>query len=163
LFRIDVIARPAANVQHGEPDDASHQVRGSLAKIAAQLGATGRSTMTAYKDDKGFADRLQAAAQAKKAALDKFRAQAAPDDPAVVERQAARAAVSAARETRTAERKITREADAIRRKADAEREAAEKLTRDAEQKAGQEERAAALKAEQKAARDSRYAARKARR
>jgi uncharacterized protein DUF6481 len=119
--------------------------------------------MTAYKDDKGFQERLQAAAAAKKAVLEKFRAQAKPDDPTVVERQAARQAVSEARETRTVERKIAREADAVRRKAEAEREAADKITRDAEAKAGQEARAAALKAEQKAARDSRYAARKSRR
>ena len=57
-----------------------------------------------HRDDKGFRERLDAAAEAKKALLEKFRAQAAPDDPEVVERQAVRQAVSVAREGREAAR-----------------------------------------------------------
>jgi hypothetical protein len=42
----------------------------------------------AHQDDKGFRERLNTAAAAKKAALEKFRARAGADDPAVMERQA---------------------------------------------------------------------------
>jgi hypothetical protein len=123
----------------------------------------------AYQDDKGFRERLNAAAEAKKVLLERFRAKAGPDDPAVIERQAARAAVSVAREVRVVEREAARaadaaqrDADAVRRQADAVREAAEQASLDAEQKAGRDASAATLKAEQKAARDARYAARKKR-
>jgi hypothetical protein len=115
-----------------------------------------------HQGDKGFRERLNAAAEAKKALLEKFRAQAGPDDPAVVERQAAREAVSVAREVRVVERTAARAADAAQRDADAVREAAEQASRDAEHKAARDATAAALKAEQKAARDARYAARKKR-
>ena len=48
--------------------------------------------MNAFKND-NFNDRLAAAANAKKAALERFRAaRPGPDDPAVLERQAARKA-----------------------------------------------------------------------
>jgi hypothetical protein len=121
-------------------------------------------------EDKGFRERLNAAADAKKALLDKFRAQAGPEDPAVVERQAARKAVSEARDVRETARKVGREEDAVRQAAEAEqraahtaREAAAQEAREAEAKAVQEVRDAALKAEQKAARDARYAARKKKR
>ncbi len=53
--------------------------------------------MSAYKND-NFNDRLATAANARKAALEKFRARPGPDDPAVLERQAARKAVAVARE-----------------------------------------------------------------
>jgi hypothetical protein len=119
--------------------------------------------MGGYQDDKGFRDRLTAAAQAKKAALDKFRARPAADDPAVIEQQAARQALSEARDVRTVARKAAREEEAAQRAATAEREAAEKVTRDADEKATREAREASLKAEQKAARDARYAARKKKR
>jgi len=97
-----------------------------------------------YKE-KGFGERLSAAADARRAALERFRARPGPDDPAVVARRAARQAVSEAREARAAEREAAREAEAARR-------TAERADRDA-----------ALEAERKAARDARYAARKARR
>ena len=120
-----------------------------------------------HHEYKGFRDRLNAAAEAKKALLEKFRAKAGPDDPAVVERQAARQAVSEARDVRDVARKAAREEDAVRRAAEAEqraadaaREAAAQAARDAEAKAETAARDAALKAEQKAARDARYAARK---
>jgi len=90
-----------------------------------------------------FDDRLSAAAKAKQAELEKFRARSGADDPAFAERQTARRAVSIARDARTAERNATRLAGVAR-------EAAEKSARDT-----------ALEAEE-AARDARYAARKAR-
>ena len=130
---------------------------------AGSSARSGDTTVGGYQDDKGFRERLTAAAQAKKAALDKFRARPAADDPTVIERQVARQALSEARDVRTVARKAAREEEATQRAATAEREAAEKTARDADEKAGQEARAAALKAEQKAARDARYAARKKKR
>jgi Family of unknown function (DUF6481) len=68
------------------------------------------------QDDKGFRERLNAAAEAKKAALDKFRARAAPDDPAVTEAQSARQAVSAEDDVTSGAETVRREADATRKK-----------------------------------------------
>jgi hypothetical protein len=105
------------------------------------------------------------AANAKKAELEKFRARSGTTDPAFAERQAARHAISVARDARTAERNVSRLASIAQ-------EAAEKVARDAaveaEQTAADAEVARhaahdiALQAERKAARDARYAARKAR-
>jgi hypothetical protein len=121
-----------------------------------------RSEMSNFKEQ-SFGERMNTAADAKKAMLEKFRARPGVDDPAVLERQAARQAVSLAREARSIERKAAREADAARQAAEqAAREAdAARLT--AELQAEQVARDAALEAERKAARDARYAARKARR
>jgi uncharacterized protein DUF6481 len=102
-----------------------------------------------------FSDRLNAAAAAKKAALERFHARPGPDDPAVREQQAARKAISEAREVRMAERKAAREAETAR-------QAAEQAARETEEQRLAAE-AVALEAERKAARDARYAARKARR
>src|SRR5215212_2526074 len=79
--------------------------------------------MSAYKSD-NFSERLTAAASARKAALEKFRARPGPDDPAVLERQAARKAVAVAREARIAERKAAREVEAARQAAEAAARAA---------------------------------------
>jgi hypothetical protein len=114
---------------------------------------------------KPFSDRLSAAAAAKKAMLERFKARPAMDDPEVVARREAQAALSAERETRLAERKAAREAAEARELA----ERIERETRDREEKAIREQREAverfqqaeALAAQQKAARDARYAARKA--
>jgi membrane protein involved in colicin uptake len=118
---------------------------------------------------KTFNDRLKTAGEAKQALLDKFRARPAADDPAVVERQAARQAVSNAREARIAEREAqAAEREAARREKD-ETEAAEQSAREIAQReqrlreaAEAAEREAALETERKAARDARYAARKSR-
>src|SRR5918997_4457962 len=132
--------------------------------------------MNAFKND-NFNDRLATAANARKATLERFRARPGPDDPAVLERQAAQKAVAAAREARAAERKAAREAEAARqaaesaaRVAEQERQAAEQAARQAEAAeraaapdADKKAPALALAAEQKTARDARYAARKARR
>ena len=55
-----------------------------------------------------FADRQTASANARNAMLARFKARPGPDDPAVIERQAAQAAIDAAREARAAERKIAK-------------------------------------------------------
>ena len=99
-------------------------------------------------------DRLSAAANAKKAELEKFRARSGVNDPAFAERQAARHAISVARDARTAERNASRLASIAH-------EAAENAARDAEV-ARQTAHNVALQADRRAARDARYAARKAR-
>src|SRR5829696_8006046 len=66
-----------------------------------------RSTDMSFKDP-GFGDRLASAANAKKAAFDKFRSKPAPDDPAVLKRQEERAAIQAAREERARAREAAR-------------------------------------------------------
>ena len=58
--------------------------------------------------DPGLGDRLASATRAKTATLEKFRAKPSADDPAVLKRQAERAAIQAAREARAAEREIAR-------------------------------------------------------
>ncbi len=107
-----------------------------------------------------FVERQQAAAKARQAALEKFRAKAA--DPALAERLTARTASAAerraiknVRDTEKAERKV-RDAERARQAARdaalaAERTKAENVERKLKQEAGQ-----------KAARDARYAARKSR-
>jgi hypothetical protein len=112
-------------------------------------------------------DRQTASAEAKKALLEKFRASPGPDDPAVMQRRAAREAMLAERAARVAQREAAKRAheaelaeQAARAAAaaeQAEREAAELAARLAAEEA---EREAALLAEQKAARDERYKARK---
>jgi hypothetical protein len=126
-------------------------------------------SMSGFKDSDDFNERLSTAAKAKQATLEKFRARARADDPAVLERQAARLATSQARDARKAARvaEITRsEEEAIRHAAE---EAARKASVEAEEaarKAAAEAEKAALKvtleAELKTARDARYAARKSR-
>jgi hypothetical protein len=105
-------------------------------------------------------ERQEAAAKAKKAALEKFRAKVA--DPALAERLTARTASAAerkavrdVRETEKAEKKV-RDAE---RAQQAERDAALQAER---AKVESAQRKLAAQAEQKAARDARYAARKSR-
>jgi hypothetical protein len=103
-------------------------------------------------------ERQEAAAKAKKAALQKFLAKAA--DPALAERLTARTASAAdrkaVRSARDAEKAETKARDA-ERALKAERDAALQAERD---KAERAQRELVLQAEQKAARDARYAARK---
>lgn len=124
--------------------------------------------MNAFRNT-AFNERLNTAADAKKAALEKFRGKPGPDDPAVIERQAARQALSAAREARAAERQVAREAEALReaaehsaRQAEAARQASEQAVLDAKLRGEQTARDEALEAQRKIDRDARYAARKAR-
>ena len=66
----------------------------------------------------GFADRLSAAAAAKKAQLERAaRAKSAAESPAAVERRTAREAVRVARDARIAERRATKLADEARQAA----------------------------------------------
>jgi len=117
--------------------------------------------MKGFKE-KTFADRLQEAADARKAALERFKARPTADDPDVVKRREERLRISQARAEREATRKAQKEAEAAAR---AEREAAERVEREARERREAIEkliRDAADAAERKAARDARYAARKAR-
>ena len=109
------------------------------------------------------------AAKAKKAQLKNARAVDPAADPGFAERQAARQALSIAREARAAERKAAKEAEALRkaqeRAAEAEARALALVAEEDRLKAEaaeEERRAIALEAERKAARDAKYAARKAR-
>lgn len=113
--------------------------------------------MKGFKE-KGFAERRDAAAQAKQAALKKFEQKASADDPAQIEKRAARLAVAEARKVRAAKREEEKEAEKQRAIA-AE---AEKLAEKQRQAIAAAEQKAALEAQQKADRDARYAARKAR-
>lgn len=106
-------------------------------------------------------DRLKAAAEAREAALARFRDRPAADDPVVLARKAERAQIARDRDIRVAAREADKAAADAQRVAEAERErerlAAEAI-RAAELKV---EQAAAARLEQKALRDARYAARKA--
>lgn len=112
--------------------------------------------------DKNLQERLQKAAAAKQAILERMRARPGADDPEVIARRAAQQAAATAKGLAAEARK------AAKAKAEAERVEAEARTM--AETAAQREREAAdkvetdrLKAiEQKAARDARYAARKAR-
>lgn len=131
--------------------------------------------MAIYRE-KDFHERRNAANEAKKALLERFKARPADDDPEVLARKAERQAILEARAIREAEKarlkqeKLAREAaeKAAREAAAAEARriaeeaaAAEAKAREAEEN----ERIARLladEAERKAKRDARYAARKAR-
>nr|WP_321985747.1 DUF6481 family protein [uncultured Lichenicoccus sp.] len=118
-----------------------------------------------FKQNK-FSERQQTSATAKATLLAKFNARPAPDDPAVLQRQAERRAVIEARDARMAERRVEREQEAARLAAERAAAAAADAARLAEEELAAKEAArqeALLKLEQKAARDKRYAARKARR
>src|SRR5271168_5003994 len=107
-----------------------------------------------------FAERQEAAAKAKQAALEKFRAKAA--DPALAERLTARTVSAAERRAN----KNVRDVEKAEQKAH-EAERAEQAKRDAaiaaeRAKTESAQRELALQGEKKAARDARYAARQSR-
>lgn len=118
--------------------------------------------MAAFKGST-FKDRAEAAADAKKALLEAFKARPSIDDPAYKARMEQRKAVAEARELRAAERARTKEEEEKRLKAETEArkiaEAEEAIRKAAETEARDEQ----IRNERKAARDARYAARKARR
>lgn len=153
------IGTHAVEAGRAPPSD-TMTLSGAIA-IFALLKLYRRDKMNSYKGS-GFADRLSMAAKARKAQLDRFRAQPRADDPAVADRNAARMAAGIARGARVAERKAAKQAEAAAVQTALEVERAAGAARDAEAAAKQATRAAALKAEQKVARDARYAARKAR-
>jgi hypothetical protein len=154
----------------------------SLFSVAERRYATSLDTISdrSRKDEMdrskqtGFADRLSAAAEARKALLERAaRARAAAESPEAVERRAAREAIAAARAARIAERKAARLAEQARQAAAlAAAQAAEAAAREAALRAEKESadiafaeraaREAAEEAAKQAARDARYAARKAR-
>ena len=124
--------------------------------------------MRGFKE-KGFNDKLEAAAKAKQAQLERARAKSPLNDPEFAGRQAERKRQAEEREARLALRAAEKAAEAKREAerrlvAEAERIEAERLTEEARLKARREEadRLVALAAEQKSARDARYAARKQR-
>jgi hypothetical protein len=121
----------------------------------------------------GFVERLQTAAKAKKAQLEKMRASVPPNGAQPSEREAAQVEAAAARKIRTAGRKDSDRVGAQQREAARAAENArqalaivdQKVRKDAErdaQRAAKAEADAALKQTQKAARDAKYAARKVR-
>lgn len=131
--------------------------------------------MAIYRE-KDIFERRNAANEAKKALLERFKAKPAADDPAVLARQAERKAILAAREIREAEKARLKQEKLAREAAEkAEREAAAEAARVAAEEAAQAEakireaeenerisRLLSDEAERKAKRDARYAARKAR-
>jgi hypothetical protein len=117
----------------------------------------------------GFVERLQTAAKAKNAQLERIRASVPATGAQSTERQAARVEAAAARKIRTAQRKDADRVGAEQREAQRATENArqalgvveERARKDAERGA-QADADAALKKDQKTARDAKYAARKAR-
>ncbi len=126
--------------------------------------------------EKDVFERRNAANEAKKALLERFKAKPAADDPAVLARQAERKAILEARAIREAEKARLKQEKLAREAAEkAEREAAAEAARIAAEEAAQAEakireaeeneriaRLLADEAERKAKRDARYAARKQR-
>ena len=121
------------------------------------------------RKEPGFAERLQTAAKAKQAQLEKIGATVLANDGQSAQRQATRVETAEARKIRVAERKysnrVTAELRDAQRAAEKARQAhavAEARARKDAERVAQAEADAALKQDQKAARDSKYAARKAR-
>jgi hypothetical protein len=126
--------------------------------------------------EKDIFERRNAANEAKKALLERFKAKPAADDPAVLAKQAERKAILEARAIREAEKARLKQEKLAREAAEkAEREAAAEAARIAAEEAAQAEakireaeenerisRLLSDEAERKAKRDARYAARKAR-
>jgi hypothetical protein len=114
----------------------------------------------------GFGERLSAAATAKAAGLEKFRAAGGADDPGVLRKKAERLALAEARDTRLTERKVAREAqeaaERAAREASEATEKAEREEREARERVEKASRQVALEEEKKNERDARYAARKVR-
>ncbi|SEH46717.1 DUF6481 family protein [Magnetospirillum fulvum] len=118
----------------------------------------------------GFGERLNTAAAAKKAMVEKWRANKVDTtDPAYLEKQAALQVAAAARAERDAQRKAEKEAAKLQaiadRKAEKDAAAAQIIADQAAVEAARIEAIAAeaaLEEQRKAARDARYAARKAR-
>lgn len=121
------------------------------------------------KKEPSFAERLQTAAKAKKAQLEKIRALAPADGVPSADGQTAQLEAEAARKMRTAGRKHSdraaaqeREAQRAAEKARQAQAAIEQIARKDAERVAQVEADATHKKDQKAARDAKYAARKAR-
>lgn len=139
-------------------------------KKAAARGKSLSEFPGRYRTDMGFKDpklddRQRAAMEARKALLEKFKAQPGPGHPDYEARKKEREAVLAARAAREAARQ-----DALREKerlAELERQEAarrlqEELDRKDRERIEREEREKEEEAQKKAERDAKYAARKAR-
>ena len=116
--------------------------------------------MPAFKDN--FSDRLQNAAAARRAMVEKYKSQPKPDDPEVQARLAQQVEMAKQREERATAKKAQKEAERIAREADLKRQEEERIAAEKEARRVEGEQALAMLAEQKAARDARYAARKSR-
>ena len=134
-------------------ETADHSPKIRPARPVVGGGARDQGNMSGYRQDT-FSERLKTANEARKKALEKFKAQPKADDPEVAARRAEREAIHAAREVREAERRAAKEAEAARKAAEAKAEEEARWAREAAEKEAEEAR-------QKAARDARYAARKA--
>ena len=129
--------------------------------------------MSIFKAD-DFAERRKAAAAAAAAKLEKFRAKPAPDDAAVLAREAERKAIAEARTIRQAAKDQQKQEQVARQVAEAAQIAADQAIKQVELaaakaadevllKAKQNEMASRVmvdEAERKIKRDARYAARK---
>jgi hypothetical protein len=111
-----------------------------------------------------FADRLETAAKAKQALLEKARQKDPSNDPEFAARQAARVEAARLREERETEKRNARLAEQAEREAEAARKAAEAQAEADRIRSGKRpvSKPALSESEQKALRDARYAARKAR-
>jgi Family of unknown function (DUF6481) len=120
-----------------------------------------------------FEDRLENAAKARQALLERARAKDRSNDPEFIARQEARAAAARAKEEREIERRnaeterrnaerAAREAARVKAAADLEAEKAAQAASEAARAKSSLREQIELLAAQKATRDARYAARKAR-
>lgn len=131
--------------------------------------------MAIYRE-KDFTERRNAAVEAKKALLERFKSRPSEDDPEVIARKQEREAILAARAIREKEKEKLRQEKLAREAAEraererlaeiARREAEERARIEAEAREAEEKerlsRYLAEEAEKKARRDARYAARKSR-
>lgn len=151
----------AAGNRRCVPISKIHGEQGSAEPCCVARAATEKGFMNGFKGQ-DLNERLERAAKARQAILEKFKARPAADDPEVVKRREERLAIAEARKVREAEKAERRAKEAEERAA---REAIEKVEREArERRAAVEKviRDAAEAAERKADRDRKYAARKAR-
>jgi len=109
-----------------------------------------------------FAERLETAAKAKQALLERARAKDPTKDPGYAARQEARAAAAYARQERESDRQIAKLAEREKDAAEKEAKKAEQIALEAERAGRVTRRQAENLVAQKAARDARYAARKKR-
>ncbi|MCR5857839.1 DUF6481 family protein [Mesorhizobium sp. J428] len=131
--------------------------------------------MAIYRE-KDFTERRNAAVEAKKALLERFKSRPSEDDPEVIARKQEREAILAARAIREKEKEKLRQEKLAREAAEraererlaeiARKEAEERARIEAEAREAEEKerlsRYLAEEAEKKARRDARYAARKSR-
>jgi Family of unknown function (DUF6481) len=151
----------AAGIRRCEPISKMDGEQGHCQPVRLSHAATEKGSMSGFKGQ-DLNERLERAAKARQAILEKFKSRPAADDPDVIKRREERLAIAEARKIRDAEKAVRKAKEAEERAA---RDAIEKVEREArERRAAVEKviRDAAEAAERKADRDRRYAARKAR-